>query len=487
MRKTRAAIYVRISEDKAGAGLGVARQEKDCRALAKRLGWTIVEVYVDNDLSAYSGKPRPAYLRLLEDIEAGRIDGVIVWHTDRLHRSTAELEHYINVARDVPVEAVQAGHIDLSTPTGRAVAKTHGAWAQHEVELKSERQKAKNRELAEAGKPMGGGRPFGFEADGITIRKKEAKIVQEATSRVLAGDSLASIIRDFNARGIVSTRGNQWRYSNLRSLLQRPRNAGLSVYKGKVIGKAQWKPLVSEADFYGVNAILSDPSRRTTTGNTRKHLMSGLAKCGICGQGMKPGAVRDRKGDRYMVYRCCVYRSVPKVDRFVSRVTQVLVVNPAMRSLLTKRNDVDLSGLYSEKEELESRQEQAAGAFAEGSITLPQLNTITERLKNRIAEIEAELARSTNTAVFGDLLTVSDVIKAWEALSIERKRAVIDALMTVTVLPVGRRGRGPQPISKGLRIELKGSGKDTMKGTLEAIFDEEMTDEQQGKVVAAFG
>ena len=50
----RAAIYVRISQDRAGAGLGIARQEDDCRALCERKGWQVAGIYADNDVSAYS-------------------------------------------------------------------------------------------------------------------------------------------------------------------------------------------------------------------------------------------------------------------------------------------------------------------------------------------------------------------------------------------------------------------------------------------------
>src|SRR5688500_5358433 len=89
----KAAIYVRISEDKTGAGLGIERQEDDCRALAGRLGWDVVEpIFEDNDVSAYSGKPRPGYRALLAALRAGNADAVICWHTDRLHRSPVELE-----------------------------------------------------------------------------------------------------------------------------------------------------------------------------------------------------------------------------------------------------------------------------------------------------------------------------------------------------------------------------------------------------------
>ncbi|MEV0583029.1 recombinase family protein [Nonomuraea sp. NPDC050310] len=55
----RAAIYCRISQDREGAGLGVARQEADCRKLVELRGWNVAGVYPDNDVSAYSGSPAP--------------------------------------------------------------------------------------------------------------------------------------------------------------------------------------------------------------------------------------------------------------------------------------------------------------------------------------------------------------------------------------------------------------------------------------------
>jgi len=65
----RAVLYTRISKDREGAGLGVERQRADCLELAERLGWQIVGHHSDNDLSAYTGKPRPGYKALLEDID----------------------------------------------------------------------------------------------------------------------------------------------------------------------------------------------------------------------------------------------------------------------------------------------------------------------------------------------------------------------------------------------------------------------------------
>ena len=86
-------MYARISEDREGAGLGVERQLEDQCVLFDQLG-----VYADNDLSAFTGKPRPDYLAMLADLDAGRARVVTAWHTDRLHRSPKELETYIDLA-----------------------------------------------------------------------------------------------------------------------------------------------------------------------------------------------------------------------------------------------------------------------------------------------------------------------------------------------------------------------------------------------------
>src|SRR2546423_557599 len=158
MTSRRVGIYARISRDKAGGGLGVARQLQDCRDLAAQFGWSVVQDFVDNDLSAYSGKPRPQYNRLLAAIEAGHVDSVITWHTDRLHRSPAELEEWIVVCepRGVDVHTVKAGPIDLATPAGRMVARQLGAVARYESEHRSERVAAKRDEIARNGGFLGG-------------------------------------------------------------------------------------------------------------------------------------------------------------------------------------------------------------------------------------------------------------------------------------------------------------------------------------------
>src|ERR1700681_491160 len=217
----RAAIYARISQDTEGKSLGVQRQAKECRELARRRGWQVVDVYEDNDLSAYSGKVRPAYQRLLEDIRAGAVNAVVTWHPDRLHRSTRELLDFIDVVHPMgcTVETVQAGDLNLFTASGEAVAVTLSAWSRYESRQKSDRLKAKHRELAAAGKDGGGGRPFGYEDDRMTVRLDEAILIREAADRILAGEGIRSICRDWTARGVKTVKGGAWNPHVVRRML----------------------------------------------------------------------------------------------------------------------------------------------------------------------------------------------------------------------------------------------------------------------------
>jgi DNA invertase Pin-like site-specific DNA recombinase len=91
----RAAIYTRISDDRNGDGAGVERQETECRALAARLGWEVVNVCSDNSISAFKGKHRPGFEDLEQLVRFGKVDAVVAWAADRLTRHPRELEDLV--------------------------------------------------------------------------------------------------------------------------------------------------------------------------------------------------------------------------------------------------------------------------------------------------------------------------------------------------------------------------------------------------------
>ena len=101
----RTCLYLRISTDKSGDGLGIERQREDCRKLAEQRGWTVVQEIVENNTSATIG-PRPGFERLLQLMQGRQIDAVVVWHVDRLLRKMTDLERVIELVETSGVRLV---------------------------------------------------------------------------------------------------------------------------------------------------------------------------------------------------------------------------------------------------------------------------------------------------------------------------------------------------------------------------------------------
>jgi DNA invertase Pin-like site-specific DNA recombinase len=205
-----AAVYARISSDD-GQALGVSRQLEDCRKLAASLGWPVGEEYVDNDLSAYSGKPRPEYQRMLTDLADGARDAVIVYHVDRLTRRPIELEQFLDVltaAKVRHVRFVAGGDLDIGNGDGLMVLRMLLAVAANESATKSRRIKRKMEQNATAGLPHGGyRRPFGYAEDKITVVPAEAEVIRTLAERYVAGESLRSLASWLEAEGITTVGG----------------------------------------------------------------------------------------------------------------------------------------------------------------------------------------------------------------------------------------------------------------------------------------
>ncbi len=461
-----AAIYCRISKDRIGAGLGVNRQRTDCEELAERLGWNVTAVHTDNDFSAYSGKPRPGYRALLADLEAGRVDAVLAWHSDRLHRSPVELEEYIAVCdtRSAPTHCVKAGPLDLATPSGRLVARQLGAVARYEVEHMIERQKSAKLQAARDGKYRGGRRAFGYEGDGVTMRPFEAAAVRDASQRVLHGESLGSIARGWNAAGVTTSTGNSWTSIAVHKLLIRARNAGLIEHSGEQVAEAVWPAIVNRDVWCAVRVLLSDPTRRAPRSVDRRWLGSGLYLCGVCGDGTTMRSASTVGGASHTgrpTYRCKAGAHLARVAEPVDGLISALVVKrlsqPDARLLLFADTGDDAEVLAPQGAALRVRLDELAGLFAEGAVTAAQLAEGTAKIRSRLTEVEMQMA----SAVVGSPLTgfagADDVAAAWEAASVSRRKAVIDALMTVTLLPAprGRRSGGHYFEPESVRIEWK--------------------------------
>ncbi|MER7801271.1 recombinase family protein [Streptomyces parvulus] len=506
---TRALIYCRISRDREGAGLGVERQREDCEALAKQLGIEIVAVYSDNDMSAYSGKPRPGYKQLLDDLREGRADTVLSWHTDRLHRSPAELEEYIDVCepRRVQTRTVKAGHLDLTTATGRMIARQLGVQARYEVERMVERQKRTRDQMAEQGKHFGGRRPFGYEedrvtpralvcgscgaedgfrivqrcpecrtdsafapgrvcgscdtADGVTVlavcacggdtsvvEGSEAWHVAWAASALLSGTSLRAVAAEWNSRGVLTSTGGTWAPTEVRSMMVRPRNAGIIRHRGQEAGPARWPALLDEGTWRSVVALLSDPARRTTPGSERKHLGTGLYECGQCSAPVRI-VTSNKNGAKYATAYACrvdkthVVRKVGPVDAYVVLNVTERLAEPGMADLLAAREDpVDVRGAQRDMRLARETLDTLAAEFGAGEMDVQEWRTARKAARERLENAQKLLERAVEVNPVAGLVGAEDVNAAWDALSLSRRRAVISYLMTVRLFP-GKKGRLP--------------------------------------------
>lgn len=456
----RAGIYVRISQDREAGGLGVERQEEDCRELCRKRGWKVVEVYKDNDVSAYSGKPRPAWNRIVKDAKDHQIDAIVGWHVDRLTRSPIELEGIIGLAEDhkIKLATAKAGEIDLETPSGRMVARMLGAAARAEVERSAERQRAARRQAAYAGKPAkGGGRAFGYEEDRVTIRSDEAAIIREATKRVLARESLTNIVRDFQERDIRTTAGNHFKITGLRQLLASARISGRREYKprsnndrgtrplvGEITCVDAWPGIISVSDSDRLRALLGN--KKYDRGTGRKYLLSGILRCGVCGLGMSGRP----KGDvpRYVcpntpgTAHCGKLATVAaRTDEHVRDIVLVALATTDLTEQLRKRAEVDPE-LPQAIADDENQLDELAEAWASKQITMSEWSSARRVIEGRLEDNKRRLAQVTETTPLLDLSgDYGQLVDRWENdLGVIERRAVVSCVLDhIVVAPADPR------------------------------------------------
>lgn len=464
-----AAIYCRISRDARGEGLGVARQEKLCRKLAVEKGWPVAGVYTDNDLSAYSGAPRPGYENLIGDLESGVVDAVLVVDQDRLTRHPRELEEFIIRADELGIALANvSGEIDLGTSDGRFRARILGAVARQESEKKSERLKRQREQQAEMGLPTGGRRRFGYRADrddkgrpSLVVLAEEAKIVREAAQRFLGGESLRAIASDFNLRGVSTVTGAPWRVTTLRTLLTGPQLAGLRVHHGEIVGEATWEAILDREVWEQIRAKIGDP-RRVQGGRPPAYLLTGKLRCGRCGSTLYSSRLPDgsrrytcnRGADQGPCGRIAVI-AVPLEEEVTDQLLGALA-GPPLWQALEQVDDEDAGKitrqLVSDEESLE---QLAKDHYVDRAISRREFLAARQALERRIDANRTALAVPVSRAALTGLPRNPDELRgSWAGLDVDRQRAILEAVVEgIVILPgkPGRRSFDPARVEIGWR------------------------------------
>lgn len=463
----RAGCYCRISSDPRDKREGVERQRADTSALCEVKGWTPSGYYVDNDRSASNGKDRPEWDRLLADIEAGHIDAIAVWDQDRGWRMMAELENlrrfFGTLGRPVALATTGQGDVDLYSPSGVLAAQIKTAVSEHEIAMMKVRMRRAARARAEGGVPQWK-RAFGYLGDTRTPDPRTAPLVKRVYAHVLAGGSITDGARMLNDENAFGLNGKPWTSSTLSLFLRAPRNAGLRSHNGEIVGQGTWPALVEESVWHAVQSILSAPGRAPGPKSVRKHLLTGVLACGkpgcggtLSGQwvmqktGGRPGRPKAGQGKHpgevthsitYTCKRCrgCSVRASHVEPLLLELVTRRLCRPDAADLLKGHQHDRrDAEAARAQRNSLYAELDNLAVERAEGLLTARQVQIATGVINGKLATLDAAEQDSERLRVFeGIPLGTAEARPAIKALSADRYRAVIAALGTVTVAPVGK-------------------------------------------------
>lgn len=348
--------YLRLSVDREGLKIGYDVQKAAINRHCTLQGWNVVW-YQDSDITAGDEEVvRPEYERMLTDLQAGLISGIVVWKLDRLVRLTYEYERCINLVRKAGgfIVDVEQGY-NTETPAGEIVMRILVMVAQMEIANMRERQAAHQREKARRGEFNGGGvRRFGFVGaefeigkdgkplDGKEGRKRvitnrgqigvahvaaEAELLREAKDRILNGANYSDVLRDWASRTppVMGTQGRPMHTESLQDILTAPRIAGLRALEeedpktGETVTryfKAVWEPIISRAEWERLCALKGTRSEFQPKADYL--LNGGLSVCGFSGDpdhGCGHRLIGAQKFGR--VWDGKKYRSTPDVPRVV--------------------------------------------------------------------------------------------------------------------------------------------------------------------------
>lgn len=442
---SRAALYLRQSVDTTGLGAAIDRQRQDCRALADGRGWTVVAEHVDNDVSA-TARARPAFEAMMTAATAGEFDVIVAWHVDRLVRRLADLEPVMATCQALRIQiATVTGELDPSTDTGRLVARILSSVAQAEVERKAARQARANRQRAENGQVRLVRRPFGYDLAG-RIQRREANALRWAAARVLDGATFAQVSRELNARGVLTSTGRPWRASSLTKVLRNPRYAGIATYHGAPVATGSWTPILTLDEHRALAARVQALAPQVNPGPARRHLLSGIATCGICGTSLGVN-VDGRSGRR--TYRCPRLHLSRRLDAVDDAVTAAVLAHICDLGRSLTRAPTGRPPTPAERRTLLAAQEAmrlATARWARGDLDDVGWTDASRPLRAALAAASQRVAPDNADALALALRAANrahparSVSAYWDQLDVGGRRGLLDTL--ATEIRIHRAGRG---------------------------------------------
>lgn len=475
----RAVLYGRNSHDRYKRGLSVDDQLAEMRAAATIEQWEIVGEYRDVGLSAtrHARKARDDWDAMMEKVRTGEVDVLMTWESSRAQRDLGVYVALRDLCHDTRTLWWYTGELyDLTRRRDRNRTALDAVRDEDEGEGIRDRVLRTVRRRAEQGLPHGR-IPYGFRRtyDSVTrhfvsqlpdgavplspfaatddeLRQSRAAVVYEIFRCMAAGQSAYSIAQRLNALDIPTPFRNArgWDGVQVVRTAKNPAYIGKRIHQGKIIGDAVWDGFIDEVTWWKVAAIIANPQRRTHKDTAVRHLMSGMAFCGVCGAG-----VRVTHPYGVLTYSCswkfCVAIAQHLLDDYVEAAVLGRLERPDAEAVfLAGSGDKQVLAALAEASEKQARLDEARQMAVRGELSIGSLAALESGL---LPEIDAARARARSAAIPPALerLVGPRARDVWAELTMAERRMALRPIVKVTV---NRTGKGVRTIRPG-RIGLE--------------------------------
>jgi len=340
VRKLRCAVYTRKSTeeglDKEFNSLDAQRESCEAYIASQRAeGWVLLRDQYDDGGFSGGTLERPALRRLLADIEAGRVDVVVIYKLDRLSRSLMDFARLVEVfdAHNVTFVSVTQS-FSTTTSMGRLTLNILLSFAQFEREVIGERIRDKVAASRARGMWMGGHVSLGYDVRDrkLVVNDAEAAVVRRVFEGFAEVGSATKLVQVLRAEGVTTKRGRPFTKGDLYKLIANRIYLGEAVHKG-TSHPGEHAAIVPQPLWDRVHAVLqvSPRVRAARTRNQTPALLRGLI-FGPVGRAMSPAHSRSRqKQYRYYVSQAvlkgikedCPLRRIPAAEIETAVVDQV--------------------------------------------------------------------------------------------------------------------------------------------------------------------
>jgi len=308
-------------------------------------GWQCVPDHYDDGGFTGGNMDRPALRRLIADIEAGKINCVVVYKVDRLSRSLLDFAKMLEVFERHHVAFVSVTQqFNTSTSMGRLMLNVLLSFAQFEREMISERTRDKIAATRRKGKWSGGMPILGYDVDPrgskLVVNEDEAARIRAIFELYLEHQSLIATIQQLDQRGWHNKRwttrkghergGKPFTKTSLHKLLTNVTYIGKLKYKDEV-HEGEHEAIVAADLWQRVQSLLSRNGRTGGAAVRNKFgaLLKGILRCVPCDCAMSPTHSTKNGTKRYRYYVCttaqkrgwhnCPSKSIPagEIEQFV--------------------------------------------------------------------------------------------------------------------------------------------------------------------------